>query len=134
MTASAIYDAIEPIIIWRTFFHALERHDTSLLRWTLAYIPQKDDEVFGIHIPIVLDHILQKTVSDSYITADPRIRQSTGSWLILSFMTSLRLRLINYRQKTQSLLYTPLRFCRKKPGQICQAWPTGSSAGYLTCR
>lgn len=58
MTASAVYDAVEPIIIWRAFFEALEKEDDHLLRWTLQNLPQKDQEVTGVHLPVVLDHAL----------------------------------------------------------------------------
>jgi hypothetical protein len=54
-----VYDAVEPIIIWKAFFTALEeREDDSLLRWTLQNLPQQDEEVANVHVPAFLDHIL----------------------------------------------------------------------------
>ncbi|KAK1927398.1 Dopey, N-terminal-domain-containing protein [Papiliotrema laurentii] len=67
VTATAVYDAVEPIIIWKAFFAALEeREDDSLLRWTLQNLPQQDEEVANVHVPAFLDHILVRlTTSQS---------------------------------------------------------------------
>jgi len=60
MTASAVYDAVEPIIVWREMFSALEeKQDDTMLRWIITALPQKDEEIAAVHIPVVLDHLLQ---------------------------------------------------------------------------
>lgn len=60
MTASAVYDAVEPIIVWRALYAALEEHqDDVMLRWIVTTLPQKDEEVTAVHLPVMLDHLLQ---------------------------------------------------------------------------
>lgn len=91
VTASAVYDAVEPIIVWRAFYTALENKDEALLRWTLYNLPQKDEEVTDVHIPIVLDHILAKLqVCRRLALADLQNGQSSNIDLASALLAHIR--------------------------------------------
>ena len=58
-TASAVYESIEPITIWSALFALLkDQGETGLMRWLLSTLPQKDEEVTEVYVPVVLDHVL----------------------------------------------------------------------------
>jgi len=57
-----VYDAVEPLVIWRSFYHLLENDETTLMSWSLRNLSQKDDEVMTLHAPAMLDYVL--TVAD----------------------------------------------------------------------
>jgi hypothetical protein len=88
-TATAVYEAVEPIVIWRAMFAALQRssdgekeasltcsiswgtrayhHLQPLLSWVVTSLRQRDDEVLALHMPVVLLYILQRhAVSKTY--------------------------------------------------------------------
>ncbi|ORY25817.1 Dopey, N-terminal-domain-containing protein [Naematelia encephala] len=63
-TASAVYEAIEPLVIWRAFYdHVSESQYTDLMSWTLAAIPQHDEEIVDGFLPVLLQRILRMEAS-----------------------------------------------------------------------
>nr|ODN87338.1 hypothetical protein L203_03611 [Cryptococcus depauperatus CBS 7841] len=64
-TAAALYDAVDPVVIWTNFHKLIEesnhnkKQDINLIIWILDNIPQHDDEVKQIHIPVLLDTALK---------------------------------------------------------------------------
>ncbi|WVQ73679.1 hypothetical protein IAR50_003259 [Cryptococcus sp. DSM 104548] len=79
-TASALYDAVEPTVIWKDLSAAVmdevsggEAHDLELILWLLSNVPHSDEEVTHIHIPSLLqsllEGILDHTVSDEHKNA-----------------------------------------------------------------
>lgn len=63
-TATAVYEAVEPIVVWRAMFATLDqiRPDAPLLSWVISSLPQQDNEVLALHIPVVLNHLLDQQV------------------------------------------------------------------------
>ena len=79
-TATAVYEAVEPLIIWKILFTGLKAapddqgshvspiaplqkaaltvKPSELFAWVLSSIRQHEEEVVSLHIPIVLDSIL----------------------------------------------------------------------------
>ncbi|ORX36308.1 Dopey, N-terminal-domain-containing protein [Kockovaella imperatae] len=63
ITAIAVYESVEPMIIWRKLYDLVAQSlraetDDLLTRWILTTIPQKDDEVRNVHVPVLLEYIL----------------------------------------------------------------------------
>jgi len=65
--AKAMYEAIEPLVIWRALFSDLRAdsagtaHDSAqLLQWILEFIPQEDEEIKCVHAPVVLHYMLNE--------------------------------------------------------------------------
>ena len=66
MTGTAVYEAIEPVIIWRALYTLTEaslcgQQADSLTVWILKTIPQKDEEVTRVHMPLLLEAICSWT-------------------------------------------------------------------------
>lgn len=64
--ASALYEAMEPSIIWKELYHSVEERilrgnkgDVALVSWLLDNVPQKDEEIAALHLPLLLDRILE---------------------------------------------------------------------------
>ncbi|OCF74855.1 hypothetical protein I204_03697 [Kwoniella mangroviensis CBS 8886] len=64
-TALAVYEAIEPIIVWKLLYasveaelDARESNGIQLVQWLISAVPQHDEEVNSVHIPVLLDLIL----------------------------------------------------------------------------
>lgn len=74
--ASALYEAVEPSIIWKSLYYRVEerfvqgnKSDVALVSWLLDNVPQKDEEITALHLPLLLDRILELIeVSDLPIT------------------------------------------------------------------
>lgn len=74
--ASALYEAVEPSIIWKSLYYRVEERfvrgnkgDVALVSWLLDNVPQKDEEITALHLPLLLDRILELIeVSDLPIT------------------------------------------------------------------
>jgi hypothetical protein len=79
--ATAVYEAVEPIIIWKTLYNGLEpglngqeshvgissqpasrarliSQSSELFPWLLTSVRQHDEEVLSLHIPVMLDSLL----------------------------------------------------------------------------
>jgi hypothetical protein len=63
--ASAVYEAVEPSLLWKRMHADIDKEladgGTKHLRfllWVLTAIPQHDDEATKVHIPIMLERIL----------------------------------------------------------------------------
>lgn len=74
--ASALYEAMEPSIIWKELYHSVEERilrgnkgDVALVSWLLDNVPQKDEEIAALHLPLLLDRILELIQCDN-IAAD----------------------------------------------------------------
>lgn len=64
--ASALYEAMEPSIIWKELHRSVEERimrgnkgDVALVSWLLDNVPQKDEEIAALHLPLLLDRILE---------------------------------------------------------------------------
>lgn len=64
--ASALYEAVEPSIIWKELRRSVEERiirgnkgDVALVSWLLDNVPQKDEEIAALHLPLLLDRILE---------------------------------------------------------------------------
>lgn len=64
--ASALYEAVEPSIIWKALYYSVEERivqgnkgDVALVSWLLDNVPQKDEEIAALHLPLLLDRILE---------------------------------------------------------------------------
>ncbi|OCF39597.1 hypothetical protein I317_06612 [Kwoniella heveanensis CBS 569] len=71
-TALAVYEAIEPVVTWKLLFtsvqaelEAKESGAIELVQWLLGSVPQHDEEVNSVHIPVMLDQVLSVIASDS---------------------------------------------------------------------
>lgn len=84
-TATAVYEAVEPIIVWRAMFTSLvsaeadQKHVSrpsgipieeligqgdSLLSWVITSLRQQDEELLSLHVPITMEYLLlQQLVS-----------------------------------------------------------------------
>ncbi|KIR58136.1 hypothetical protein I314_06101 [Cryptococcus bacillisporus CA1873] len=74
--ASALYEAVEPSIIWKALYYSVEERivqgnkgDVALVSWLLDNVPQKDEEIAALHLPLLLDRILELIECDN-IAAD----------------------------------------------------------------
>ncbi|KAI0067974.1 hypothetical protein BV25DRAFT_1896308 [Artomyces pyxidatus] len=68
MTASTLYEAVEPAIVWKQLLAAIINEVTgdgtrtetvSLARFILTSIHVRDDEIQGVHLPIVFSALLE---------------------------------------------------------------------------
>nr|XP_031863087.1 uncharacterized protein CI109_001565 [Kwoniella shandongensis]KAA5530159.1 hypothetical protein CI109_001565 [Kwoniella shandongensis] len=71
-TAAAVYEAVEPVVIWKELHSSVLDELNSkgsgaieLVRWIVASIPQTDEEINSVHVPIVLDTVLSAITSDT---------------------------------------------------------------------
>ncbi|WVQ78778.1 hypothetical protein IAT38_000869 [Cryptococcus sp. DSM 104549] len=83
-TASAVYEAIEPMVIWKVLHKSVEeqhggdrsnvshkesnladRQAVDLVPWLLDNVPQPDEEVYSVHIPLMLDTVLSFAATDT---------------------------------------------------------------------
>ncbi|KAL0242321.1 hypothetical protein I308_105950 [Cryptococcus tetragattii IND107] len=74
--ANALYEAVEPSIIWKALYYLVEERivqgnkgDVALVSWLLDNVPQKDEEIAALHLPLLLDRILELIECDN-IAAD----------------------------------------------------------------
>jgi hypothetical protein len=83
-TATAVYEAVEPLVIWRTLFEQLKAgmeqengqvglpnvrserqliwQPSELFSWLLSSIRQHEEEIVSLHIPIVLNSLLEHMI------------------------------------------------------------------------
>lgn len=61
-----MYEAVEPIVIWRSLFTVMRDEldkesapGIGLIEWTLAAIPQHDEEVVQTHAPVLGEWLLE---------------------------------------------------------------------------
>ncbi|WVR03946.1 hypothetical protein IAU60_000945 [Kwoniella sp. DSM 27419] len=57
-TALAVYEAIEPILTWRLLYTSVQSLTVDLVQWLLNSTPQNDEEVITVHIPVMLESVL----------------------------------------------------------------------------
>ncbi|BEI90230.1 uncharacterized protein CcaverHIS019_0303000 [Cutaneotrichosporon cavernicola] len=65
-TASAVYEAIEPSVLWRHLYKGVEADmdegrltHVKLVFWLLTTLPQQDEETITVHVPLMAARILR---------------------------------------------------------------------------
>ncbi|WVF67091.1 hypothetical protein IAT40_001836 [Kwoniella sp. CBS 6097] len=71
-TALAVYEAIEPMVTWKLLFASvqaeLQSKESKLVQWLLGAVPQHDEEINSVHVPVMLDEVLSVIASDLLTT------------------------------------------------------------------
>ncbi|KAG2155714.1 Dopey, N-terminal-domain-containing protein [Suillus clintonianus] len=86
MTASTLYEAVEPSILWKQLLAAMMKDLTEdnktgaidLTLFLLRSLPMQDDEVRSIHLPVIFAAItdkLQREINNDPSKASPSIRE-----------------------------------------------------------
>nr|XP_018264586.1 uncharacterized protein I303_02758 [Kwoniella dejecticola CBS 10117]OBR86744.1 hypothetical protein I303_02758 [Kwoniella dejecticola CBS 10117] len=96
-TALAVYEAIEPIVVWRLLHMAVqaelgakESDAIDLVQWLLASVPQHDEEVTSVHIPVMLESVFG-VISSNTLTADALLEALRLSVPLLDSVSSTTL-------------------------------------------
>ncbi|KAJ8582095.1 hypothetical protein M405DRAFT_582865 [Rhizopogon salebrosus TDB-379] len=87
MTASTLYEAVEPSILWKQLLAAIMNDLTKdsktgaidLTLFLLRSLPLQDDEVRGIHLPVIFaaitDKLQREIIRDPSKAAEPSVRE-----------------------------------------------------------
>ncbi|ODO06352.1 hypothetical protein L198_01584 [Cryptococcus wingfieldii CBS 7118] len=95
-TASALYDAVEPTVIWKDLSTAVidevsggEAHDLELILWLLRNVPQTDEEVTNIHVPSLLQCLLAEDRKNAALSLAVHLIETVPTTILTRSSTTI---------------------------------------------